>query len=257
MARYPGAKWVGANPSNYSTGRITPKFIVIHIMSGTLEGTNAWFNNPAAQVSAHFGVGRNGEVVQYVDTEETAWAEAQLNGVSISVEHEGFSGQSLTPQQLSADKALFKWIAETHGIHLAMTYDQNSPTGGVIPHGKINEGPLSHPDCPGDPVIANIEALLRIMDAPPPSSVPVKPTSHPAPAPKPISKKPVPKPVAVTAKGKPKVVTVKRSLSLPTVSNTVTTKATAKELSPSLLVRLMTIILDWLGGALPLASTVK
>ena len=48
--------------------------IVNHIMSGTLAGTDAWFANPASQVSSHFGVGKNGEIHQYVNLENPAWA---------------------------------------------------------------------------------------------------------------------------------------------------------------------------------------
>jgi N-acetyl-anhydromuramyl-L-alanine amidase AmpD len=41
-------------------------------MDGTLAGTDAWFTNPASQVSAQYGIGKNGEVHQYVKEEDTA-----------------------------------------------------------------------------------------------------------------------------------------------------------------------------------------
>jgi N-acetyl-anhydromuramyl-L-alanine amidase AmpD len=168
MARYPKAQWLPANPANYSTDKITHKFIVIHVESGTESGTNAWFQNPKAQVSAHFGVAKTGQVFQFVDTDETAWAEAELNGESISIEHEGLSGQNLTPQQIAADKELLEWIYATYKIPLVMTFNQNDPKGGVIPHGKINEGALSHPDCPGQPIINDVENILKTINTPTP-----------------------------------------------------------------------------------------
>ena len=163
MAKYPKAQFVGADPHNFSTNKITPKFIVIHVESGTESGTNAWFHNPKAQVSAHFGIGKDGTIYQFVDTDQTAWAEAELNGVSISIEHEGLSGQHLTAKQIEADKGLIQWIHDTYNIPLVLTFNQNDPHGGVLPHGKINEGAMSHPDCPGQPIIDDIHALLNSM----------------------------------------------------------------------------------------------
>jgi N-acetyl-anhydromuramyl-L-alanine amidase AmpD len=47
-------------------------------MAGTLAGTDSWFANPASQVSAHFGVGLDGTIHQYVALENTAWANGIL-----------------------------------------------------------------------------------------------------------------------------------------------------------------------------------
>lgn len=72
-------------------------------MGGTLAGTDSWFNNPASKVSAHFGVGDNGDLHQYVLLSDSAWANGILepgnrwgevstatwpNGVTISIETE-------------------------------------------------------------------------------------------------------------------------------------------------------------------------
>lgn len=47
-------------------------------MGGYLTGTDGWFNNAGSQVSAHFGVGLNGEIHQYVKLEDGAWANGFL-----------------------------------------------------------------------------------------------------------------------------------------------------------------------------------
>ena len=46
---------------NYSTGRLgyRPEAIVIHVMDGTLVGTDSWFANPQSAVSAHWKKWRN------------------------------------------------------------------------------------------------------------------------------------------------------------------------------------------------------
>jgi len=88
------------------TGRGTykPELVVIHIMDGSLAGTDAWFNNPTSQVSAHYGIGKNGEVHQYVKETDQAWhagvvsnptfklykgANVNPNLYTIGIEHEG------------------------------------------------------------------------------------------------------------------------------------------------------------------------
>jgi hypothetical protein len=58
--------WIGSCNKTPGRGGFRPEAIVIHIMEGTLGGTDDWFNNPASKVSAHYGIGRNGQVHQYV-----------------------------------------------------------------------------------------------------------------------------------------------------------------------------------------------
>ena len=61
------------SPYNFMPGGpgvLRPAAIVIHISEGTLASADAWFNNDAALVSAHYCVGRGGEVHQYVTSEE-------------------------------------------------------------------------------------------------------------------------------------------------------------------------------------------
>ena len=160
MARYPNAKWMGAAPGNYSTTRIRPKFIVCHVMQGSESGTENWFHNPKAIVSSHFGVSKTGLVEQYVDTAFEAYAEMAYNGLAISVEHEGYSGQHLTPEQIAADRPLFAWIKKVHRIPLVW---RNNPYGrrGVVSHGELGVSGGDHLFCPGNPIIADIQAMLR------------------------------------------------------------------------------------------------
>lgn len=65
---------------NYWPGRDghEPRAIVIHTMQGYLTGTDQTFKDPAKEVSAHFGVGLNGDVHQYVKLADTAWANGIL-----------------------------------------------------------------------------------------------------------------------------------------------------------------------------------
>lgn len=93
-------------------------------MDGTLDGTDGWFANPSSQVSAHFGVGKNGEIHQYVDVDNVAWANGIVdqpswpllvtgvnpNYYTVSIEHEGNTGDSLTEAQYQSTLSLHRWL---------------------------------------------------------------------------------------------------------------------------------------------------
>ena len=152
MARYPNAQWRPV--SNETPGGMTAyTFLVLHIMQGTLAGTDTWFHNSASQVSAHLGVGADGTVYQWVDTADMAWAQAAGNPVGISIEHEGSVPAALTPQQITADSAILAWVHQTHGIPLQVTDDAVAGSG-VCGHSTGALQHWGHPNCPG-PAIMN------------------------------------------------------------------------------------------------------
>jgi len=72
----PPIEWVGAAANNYGTGRQNQaiKAVVNHVMLGTLDSTSSWFNNSAAEVSANYGIGQDGRIVQFVRDTDTAYA---------------------------------------------------------------------------------------------------------------------------------------------------------------------------------------
>ena len=173
--KYPAATWIGAAPQNWQPFNIAPKFIVEHVMQGSLTGTDHWFQNPNAQVSAHFGIGKDGSVHQYVDTAFMAYAEMAWNDKAISIEHEGNSGDSLTSAQIDAEVLLWEWIKNTHHVRLVWTDNPNDPAGGVISHGLLGVAGGNHPQCPGAPIVENVKARLAALVPP----VPVPPTPKP------------------------------------------------------------------------------
>ena len=92
---------------NFWSGRkgFRPEAVVIHIMEGTLPGTDSWFASSSSQVSAHYGVGKSGEIHQYVKEGDTAWHAGRVdrptwkllkpdinpNLYTIGVEQEGYA----------------------------------------------------------------------------------------------------------------------------------------------------------------------
>ena len=175
MARYPDAIWTPANPHNEGgpIGKI--RLVVDHIEEGSEVGTNSWFQNIRAQVSAHFGISKTGQVFQFVDTNTIAWAEQDYNDVAISIEHEGMSGDPFTPAQISSEVKLGVWIHKTHGVPIARTTD---PLGsGWITHGELGVAGGNHPNCPGTTatkqlplIVSSIKAAVNPQPTPSPSA---------------------------------------------------------------------------------------
>ena len=113
---------------NFWAGRngYRPEAIVIHIMDGTLVGTDAWFTNPASQVSAHYGIGKNGEVHQYVKEDDTAWHAGRIdtptwkfikpkinpNLYTIGIEHEGKPDEIWTESMKQASAMMIHEICQ-------------------------------------------------------------------------------------------------------------------------------------------------
>ncbi|MEW5742998.1 MAG: N-acetylmuramoyl-L-alanine amidase [Myxococcota bacterium] len=119
VKEYPAAaQWV-ASP-NYTSGRSTYEFVVIHTAQGSYSGTISWCANPNSNVSAHYVVrSSDGAITQMVEHRNTAWHAQCYNARSIGIEHEGFvadPGRWYTDAMYRESAKLTKWIADRHGI---------------------------------------------------------------------------------------------------------------------------------------------
>jgi N-acetyl-anhydromuramyl-L-alanine amidase AmpD len=151
------AIWKGAHSSNFRAGRPNghkPEAIVIHIMDGSLAGTDAWFNDRTSGVSAHYGIGKRGAVHQYVKEGDTAFHAGTVvrptwpllkprvnpNFYTIGIEHEGFGapGTGWPEAMLQASLALVGDIARRWSIPVDLDH--------IIPHRMIR---ATKPHCPG------------------------------------------------------------------------------------------------------------
>jgi N-acetylmuramoyl-L-alanine amidase len=132
-----------------------PPLIVLHTMDGSLEGTLAHFQHPATKVSSHYGVGREGQIHQYVHETDAAWTNGWIrqptssailqrggnpNHYTITIEFEGRQkGGTLTEPQYQAGLWLIQQIASRW--HLPLTREF------IIGHCEIDS--LGKPHCPG------------------------------------------------------------------------------------------------------------
>lgn len=99
--------------------------IVLHVAEGSAESVDSWFSSSKAKVSAHFLVGLDGEIRQYVGIHDVAfhagvvveptWAgliPGTTNSQTVGIEHEG-SGLTNWPEaQLLSSSLLSAWLVE-------------------------------------------------------------------------------------------------------------------------------------------------
>lgn len=166
MPMYPSAENKLIRICNFSKGGNNPRIVVLHIMQGSLAGTDNWFRDPSAQASAHFGVGRDGTIFQWVDTADEAWHAAGGNPYTIGIEHEGYSGQSLTESQIQADAGIVRWANRVHDIPFRITNDIHG--SGLGWHGMGGAEWGGHVNCPGQPIVNQREQILKIITDPQP-----------------------------------------------------------------------------------------
>ena len=110
--------WIGS-PNHYQ-GRNghTITHITLHIMVGHLTGTDSVFTRPSSQASAHYGIGADGTIHQYVNETDGSYSDAnyESNNSTISIEHEGgMNGIPCTKNCMDASATLCADIARRHG----------------------------------------------------------------------------------------------------------------------------------------------
>lgn len=158
MAKFSGAKWKPIFINHTKSGMGSVRGVVIHIMAGTLTGTDSWFRNPAARVSSHFGTGKSGALCQWVDTKDKAWAQAGGNTHWLSIENEGRGGDTLTSAQLDRCAEVLAWAHKTYGVPLQVAH---SPSGkGLGYHAMGGSSWGGHTSCPGTKIVAQLPTIV-------------------------------------------------------------------------------------------------
>lgn len=152
--------WKPAAASNYTNASRAGKinWIVLHVTEGSYEGSINWFQNPSANVSAHY-VLRNadGHATQMVRHEDIAWHAGgqNYNEYSIGIEHEGHVGQTnFTDALYQKSAAIVRRLCEQYDIPKRHPGSAVAPcdataAGGIIGHHQVPEancGPNDHTD---------------------------------------------------------------------------------------------------------------
>ncbi|HYB41192.1 MAG TPA: peptidoglycan recognition family protein [Candidatus Methylomirabilis sp.] len=157
-------EWIGCAAGNFGKGRPTgfvPEAIVIHIIDGSLHRADLHFNDPASFVSAHYAVGRDGTIHQFVEEGDTAFHAGVVvnptwpllkpgvnpNFYTIGIEHEGRPGDPWSEALYGSSAALVSEVAARWNIPLTVDH--------VIHHHQIR----ATKSCPGTK--ADIGQLLQ------------------------------------------------------------------------------------------------
>lgn len=166
--RCPFAEW---HPSpNYSYRRIgAHRGVVFHHIVGSIAAAESRFLSSSGGASAHFGIGYDGRIVQWVDTDDAAWhaCQANYNGW-IGFEHESPPAPPydipLTPGQIQADARLMVWLHSVHpGIPIKVA---GGPWDSGISYHSANPGTCStawgQTGCPGVPIINDRQKVVDL-----------------------------------------------------------------------------------------------
>jgi N-acetylmuramoyl-L-alanine amidase len=123
----PPITWVGSPNFNRRPRRDDIWALVIHATANrTLEGVIRWFNNPLAQVSAHYTIGKDGRIVQHVRDRDRAWhagrsewkEKPNVNNYALSIELVNLNdGQDPYPEeQHQANVKLCTYLCRKYDI---------------------------------------------------------------------------------------------------------------------------------------------
>ena len=153
-----------------AANNLETKGLVIHISDGTsLNGIVGQFNKvpppPDADgkkhfgASAHFAIGKDGEVWQLLDTDDRAQAvggDDATDGKWLSVENVALRGEILTEDQIEECAWLLAWMSATFGFPLALATNRNDyGLGYHTMFGNTNHG------CPGPKVVSQLPEILK------------------------------------------------------------------------------------------------
>lgn len=157
-------QWVGS-PNDWPRQLHDVVAIVLHTEVGTEHSAEAEFENVAAQVSAHYGVGLDGSIQQFVALADAAWANGILEAgnawepvfgsenpnnrtVSIETEDDGSpDSQPVTDAQYQAVLALCKtvilpaWPGITHLVahHAISPLSRSCPAARWLASGRFDQ----------------------------------------------------------------------------------------------------------------------
>jgi len=105
------------SPNKDSNRKTTDRVVIHWFGSGTLESADARFQNPASQVSAHYGIS-NYKVWQWVKENDVAYHAGNypMNQRSIGIEHDATTTKNATETTYKTSGRLVADICKRYGI---------------------------------------------------------------------------------------------------------------------------------------------
>lgn len=124
-ADYLGAEWYPADDANFTSANrpTSPPInrIVVHVTQASYSSALDWFQDPAAQASAHYVVrSSDGQIAQSVSDMNVAWHAGawSYNTTSVGIEHEGYVDDPkwFTPEMYRSSAKLAAYLCKKYGI---------------------------------------------------------------------------------------------------------------------------------------------
>ncbi len=197
MTRMPGVEYRPLSRTQTQPKMKRHDIVCLHTMVGTLTGTNRMFmDNGWGGTESHFGVGgkwgdgRDGEILQWQDTEFSADANYDGNSRVISIETGDNFPQAAsdiepwTPKQIASIVRIVVWACKTYDIPAVQVPDSKPGRRGIAYHrqgcehsrgvgavpGFLVEGgerwsTRRGKECPGPKRIAQIPLIIRQVKA--------------------------------------------------------------------------------------------
>ncbi|MCV6548103.1 MAG: N-acetylmuramoyl-L-alanine amidase [Cohaesibacter sp.] len=114
-------------------------------MDDDMQALN-WLCNPQSEVSCHYYIHRNGDILQLVDESKRAWhaglsfwkGESDINSCSIGIEIANAGHEEFSPEQMASVLMLCRDIIERHSIPARRVLGHSD----VAPGRKIDPGVL-------------------------------------------------------------------------------------------------------------------
>ena len=166
--------------------------IVDHITQGSFPGCMYWLQNPVSKASSNYIVTKLGRIIQLVKEGDKAWANGTYNHGSwdlydgtnpnlttISIEHEGLSGEPFTEAQYQSSLFLHRELIAKYSLPIDEEH--------IIGHYRLDS--VNKSNCPGSgfPWVRLFSDLrgvpVTILKAPEPSRGSAPQQHEPAPAP--------------------------------------------------------------------------
>ncbi len=150
--------FIPASPTNYTVGTEGSKKceITIHHCAGILtsEQIGAIFQNKSREASSHYGIGKNGDVSQFVRESDTAWTnsnwESNKRAITIEVSNDEVGGDwHVSNESLAKLILLVADIAHRHNIKLVK--------GKTLTWHRM----YSATTCPGNYLLSKIDYIIE------------------------------------------------------------------------------------------------
>jgi len=153
-AAKPAVDWEPAHSSNYtSANRGAPEIagIVIHVAQGSAEGAVAWFQNPDANVSAHYTIRDDGYKYQSLSDINIGWHAGGTQWYTdhtIGIEIGGYVSSGFPDAQYESAAELVRWLCDEYNVPKSRISGVGDCYGeaGIMGHHQVPETDCGYND---------------------------------------------------------------------------------------------------------------